>query len=80
MLSLLFFNSGMVPLDVFPEWLQPMVRAQPMSPAIEAMRGLAGGGPALGPALQSLAWSLGLLAVFGPLAVRGYRIAAEAGH
>ena len=23
---LLFFNTGMVPLEVFPEWLQPVVR------------------------------------------------------
>ena len=74
---LLFFNSGMVPVDVFPGWVQPIVRAQPMSPAIEAMRGLAGGGPVLWPALQAAAWVVGLIAVFGPIAVRGYRIAAE---
>jgi ABC-2 type transport system permease protein len=48
-----------------------------MSPAIEAMRGLAGGGPILWPVLQSAAWVLALLAVFGPIAVRGYRVAAE---
>jgi ABC-2 type transport system permease protein len=77
---LLFFNSGMVPIDVFPGWLQPVVRAQPMSPAIEAMRGLANGGPILWPALQSVAWVVGLVAVFGPIAVRGYRVAAESGH
>lgn len=76
---LLFFNSGMVPIDVFPGWLQPVVRAQPMSPAIEAMRGLAEGGPILWPVLQSVAWVVGLLAVFGPIGVRGYRIAAESG-
>jgi ABC-2 type transport system permease protein len=50
-----------------------------MSPAIEAMRGLAEGGPTLWPLLQSVAWVAGLLAVFGPIAVRGYRKAAEAG-
>ena len=75
---LLFFNSGMVPVDVFPGWLQPIVRAQPMSPAIETMRALAEGGPTLWPFLQTLAWTVGLVAVFGPLAVRGYRAAAEA--
>ncbi|MCG5432368.1 ABC transporter permease [Mycobacterium sp. MYCO198283] len=76
---LLFFNSGMVPIDVFPGWLRPVVRAQPMSPAIEAMRALADGGPTLVPVLQTLSWTAGLLVVFGPLAVRGYRRAAEAG-
>jgi ABC-2 type transport system permease protein len=76
---LLFFNSGMVPVDVFPGWLQPVVRAQPMSPAIEAMRALADGGPTLWPVVQSVAWVVGLVAVFGPIAVRGYRVAAESG-
>jgi ABC-2 type transport system permease protein len=76
---LLFFNSGMVPIDVFPGWLQPVARAQPMSPAIEAMRALADGGPTLWPVLQSVAWVVGLVAVFGPIAVRGYRVAAESG-
>lgn len=76
---LLFFNSGMVPVGVFPGWLQTIVRAQPMSPAIETMRGLAEGGPVLWPLLQSLTWVVGLLAVFGPMAVRGYRRAAESG-
>jgi ABC-2 type transport system permease protein len=77
---LLFFNTGVVPTDVFPGWLQPIVRAQPMSPAIDLMRNMAEGGPTMVPALQTLAWTLGLLAVFGPLAVRGYRAAAESGH
>ncbi|WP_319453513.1 MULTISPECIES: ABC transporter permease [unclassified Mycobacterium] len=76
---LLFFNSGMVPATVFPGWLQPFVRAQPMSPAIEAMRALADGGPTLWPVLQSVAWVAGLLAAFGPMAIRGYRAAAESG-
>lgn len=76
---LLFFNSGMVPIDVFPDWLQPVVRAQPMSPAIEAMRGLAEGGPILWPLLQTFGWVIALVAVFGPAAVRNYRVAAETG-
>jgi hypothetical protein len=50
--------------DVFPGWLQPVVRAQPMS-AIEAVRALADGGPTLWPVLQSLAWIVGLIAMFG---------------
>jgi ABC-2 type transport system permease protein len=28
----------------------------------------------------SVGWALGLFAVVGPLAVRGYRAAAESGH
>ncbi len=76
---LLFFNTGVAPAEVFPSWLQPAVRLQPMSPTIEAMRGLAEGGPVLWPLLQASVWALGLVAVFAPTAVRGYRAAAEAG-
>jgi ABC-2 type transport system permease protein len=77
---LLFFNTGVAPAEVFPSWLQPAVRLQPMSPTIEAMRGLADGGPVLWPLLQAIIWAAALVAVFAPTAVRGYRAAAEAGR
>jgi ABC-2 type transport system permease protein len=76
---LLFFNTGVAPAELFPSWLQLAVRLQPMSPTIEAMRGLAEGGPVLWPLLQAAVWAVGLVAVFAPMAVRGYRAAAEAG-
>jgi ABC-2 type transport system permease protein len=76
---LLFFNTGVAPVALFPSWLQEAVRLQPMSPTIEAMRGLAEGGPVLWPLLQAGVWAVGLVAVFAPTAVRGYRAAAEAG-
>ena len=76
---LLFFNTGAAPVEIFPSWLQPAVRLQPMSPTIEAMRAFAEGTPALWPLLQSLTWIVCLIAVFGPMAVRGYRVAAESG-
>ncbi|MBF6076959.1 ABC transporter permease [Nocardia beijingensis] len=73
----MFFNSGFVPVENYPEWLRPIVRGQPMSCAIEAMRGFILGGPLLTPVSQVIAWSVGLTAVFGLLAVRGYRDAAR---
>jgi len=76
---LLFFNPGVAPAGVFPAWLQPAVQLQPMSPTIEAMRGLAEGGPVLWPLVQAAAWAAALVVVFAPAAVRGYRAAAEAG-
>ncbi|RVW04951.1 ABC transporter permease [Rhodococcus spongiicola] len=76
---LMFFNSGFVPVMAYPTWLQPVVAAQPMSVAVDAMRGLAVGGPILEPVLQTLAWSFGLMAVFVYPAVRGYRYAAATG-
>ena len=77
--ALAFVNPGFTPIGNFPEWVQPFVRLQPMAPPIEAMRSLALGGPLMFPLGMTLAWALALLAVFVPLAVRGYRSAAEAG-
>lgn len=76
-LFLLFFNSGFAPISEYPGWLQPVVRYQPMSPAIDAIRSLTEGGAVTGPLLGTVAWTVGLLVVFGPLAVRGYRRASE---
>ncbi|HEY9306123.1 MAG TPA: ABC transporter permease [Mycobacterium sp.] len=78
-ITLVFSSSGIPPVEMLPSWMQPLIPLQPMSPMIESMRALAQGGPALGPLLLSVAWALGLAAVVGPLAVRGYRAAAEAG-
>ncbi|WP_231644553.1 ABC transporter permease [Mycolicibacterium baixiangningiae] len=73
---LMFFSTGFVPLDQFPTWIQPVVEHQPLSCAIEAMRGLALGGPVLSPMVQMLAWSAGIVAVcLVPVAV-GYRRAS----
>lgn len=74
---LLFFNSGFVPVLAYPTWLQPVVAAQPMSCAVDAMKALALGGPTLTPVLQTLAWSLGMVVVFLYPAIRGYRRASS---
>ncbi|MBF6125130.1 ABC transporter permease [Nocardia brasiliensis] len=73
----MFFNAGFAPVENYPSWLQPIVRAQPMSCAIEAMRGMTLGGPVAVPLLQTIAWATALVAAFAVLAVRGYRKAAE---
>ncbi|KQU04738.1 peptide ABC transporter permease [Rhodococcus sp. Leaf7] len=74
---LMFFNSGFVPTRGYPTWLQPFVEHNPISCAVDAMKGLTLGGPVTSPLLQSLAWSVGLFAVFVVPAIRGYRRAAE---
>ncbi|MEU7765411.1 ABC transporter permease [Nocardia sp. NPDC049190] len=76
---LMFFNSGFVPTFVYPSWLQGVVGNQPMSCAIDAMRGLSYGGPVAQPLLKTLAWTIGMIVVFAYPAVRGYRRAAETG-
>jgi ABC-2 type transport system permease protein len=75
--SLAFVNPGITPLGLFPEGLRPFVRAQPMSPPIETMRALAYDGPLGWPLAMTLLWAIVLVAVFIPLAVRAYRLAAE---
>lgn len=78
--SLAFINPGITPIGLFPDWLRPFVRIQPMSPPIETMRALAYGGPLVCPLAMTLIWSVGLFAIFTPIAVRGYRKAAESGR
>ena len=75
-----FSSSGAVPIQTLPSWMQLEIHLQPMWPTIEFMRGLAQHGPVLWPLLLTVMWALGLAAVLGPLAVRGYRAAAESGR
>lgn len=76
---LMFFNTGFVPVHDYPAWLQPAVAHQPMSCAIDAMRGLSIGGPVAGPLLQTVAWSVGLVVVFAYPAIRGIHRTAQRG-
>ena len=73
---LMFFSTGFVPLDQFPRWIQPVVQHQPVSYAVEAMRGLSLGGPVLTPMVAMLLWSAGIAAACAiPVAI-GYRRAS----
>lgn len=75
--ALAFVNPGTTPIGLLPQWFRPLVRVQPISPPIEAMRALAHDGALLWPMVMTLMWVAALLAVFVPMAVRGYRLAAE---
>lgn len=76
---LMFFSIGFVPLDQYPEWLQPFVENQPVSTTIEAMKGLSLEGPIAEPVLFSVLWAVGIAAVCAvPLAI-GYRRASKRG-
>jgi ABC-2 type transport system permease protein len=73
---LLFFCTGFVPLDQYPQWIQPAVEHQPLSYATEAMRGLTLGGPMLEPLAWTLLWSGGIaIACVIPMVI-GYRRAS----
>ncbi|WP_231983751.1 ABC transporter permease [Mycobacterium sp. E2733] len=75
----LFFCTGFVPLDQYPRWIQPVVQHQPLSYAVETMRGLSLGGPVLGPAIGTLLWSGGIAAACAVPMMIGYRRASMRG-
>lgn len=75
---LTFVSSAFVPILSMPGWMQAFANNQPITIVINTLRYLAlgpvPGAESLEPHLwQSLLWLAGILAVFGPLAVRAYR-------
>ncbi|OBI05193.1 ABC transporter permease [Mycobacterium scrofulaceum] len=70
------FSTGFLPVDQFPRWIQPVVAHQPMSYAIEAMRGLSLGGPVRWPMIATLLWAGGITAVCIVPTLVGYRRAS----
>ena len=72
----IFFCTGFVPLEQYPQWVQPVVEHQPMSYAIDAMRGLSLGGPVAWPMTATLLWAGGIAAICLVPMVFGYRKAS----
>jgi oleandomycin transport system permease protein len=67
-----FGSNTFVRVATMPGWLQAFVNVNPLSHLVSAVRALMLGGPA-GPQVGwTFAWCAGLLAVFFPLALRGY--------
>ncbi|GAA3734358.1 ABC transporter permease [Salinactinospora qingdaonensis] len=72
--TLLFIlSSGFVPLETFPGFLQPLVWANPLSSATQALIGLSHGGPVAVPLLVTLAWTAGVGILSVVLVARRYR-------
>jgi ABC transporter DrrB family efflux protein len=77
---LLFVSSAYVPVHTLPGWMQPIAEHQPVTVMSNAVRSLALGNPAaagLGHTtaywvVLSLAWAVGLVMIFAPLAALGY--------
>ncbi len=70
---LVFASSAFVSTSTMPGWLQVFANHQPVTAAVNATRALMLGGPTATYVWQSLAWSVGIVAVFAPLAIRRYR-------
>ncbi|WP_280407961.1 ABC transporter permease [Nocardia brasiliensis] len=75
---MMFFSTGFAPLSAYPRWAQPIVAHQPMTHAIDAMRGLSLGGAVRAPLLATVAWSVGAIVLFAVPAAVGYRRASRA--
>ncbi|WP_129842584.1 ABC transporter permease [Streptomyces sp. RFCAC02] len=73
MFPLTFGTNMITPTETLPGWLQAWVKVNPVTDVMEAARGLLNGGAVAGPVTHTLLWSVGLFAVFFPLAVRAYR-------
>jgi ABC-2 type transport system permease protein len=71
---LTFVSSAFVPTAAMPGAIQAFADANPVSSVVDAARALTiGHGETLPPVLTTLAWLVGLLLVFVPLAVRAFR-------
>lgn len=70
------FCTGFVPVGLYPDWVQPMVRNQPMSPAADAMKALAAGGPVLSPLITTAVWCAGMFGAALVPVIIGYRRAS----
>lgn len=66
---LTFASSAFVPVATMPGWLQTFARNQPVTQLINAMRALLLGGVAIDAVYITIAWTVGILAVFVPLAI-----------
>lgn len=69
---LTFASSAFVPTQSMPGWLRAFAEHQPVSLIVNAARGLLLNKPDASTILQALAWCVGILVVFIPLAVWEY--------
>ena len=72
-LPLTFASNVFVPTSTLPRWLQAFTDVNPVTLLTEVNRGLLNGGPVSGPLFGALAWMVGFVVVFYPLAMRVYR-------
>jgi ABC transporter DrrB family efflux protein len=70
---LTFASNLFVDPATMPGWLQTWARHQPISVTADAVRACMLGGPTAGKVLTAMAWSVGIVVVMTPLAVRRYR-------
>jgi ABC transporter DrrB family efflux protein len=70
---LVFASSAFVSPETMPGWLQWFAEHQPLSITVDAVRACCIGGPTAEWVIKSILWSVGIIIVFAPIAVRRYR-------
>jgi ABC-2 type transport system permease protein/oleandomycin transport system permease protein len=70
---LVFASSVFTSVKSMPGWLQAFAKVQPITRATNAVRALTQGGPVATDLTWTIVWSVAILVVFAPLAVRRYR-------
>jgi ABC-2 type transport system permease protein/oleandomycin transport system permease protein len=70
---LTFISSAFVPAESMPSVLEAFAGVNPFTSVVDAMRALWLGAPAGNSVWGAVVWSLVIIAVFAPLAVRRYR-------
>jgi ABC transporter DrrB family efflux protein len=68
-----FISSAFVPTETMPGWLEPFAEHNPFSTMVDAARALFLDAPAGNDVWLAVVWSLGIIAVFGPLSAWRYR-------
>ena len=76
-LVFVYLSSAWVPVDSMNGAVQAFARHQPVNVTIESVRGLANGTHPTSQTLQSLVWSVALVAVFAALTTRQLRRATQ---
>jgi len=72
-----FISSAFVPVESMPAGVQEFAEINPVTVVVDAMRSLWLGTPAGNSVWGAVVWSLTLIAIFAPLAVRKYRSTAS---
>ncbi len=72
-MPLSFASNVFVPTSSLPSWMQTFVAWNPLTHLVASMRGLFLGTPLGNHVWWTLAWCVGLVVVFMPLALRAYR-------
>jgi ABC transporter DrrB family efflux protein len=75
---LTFASSAFVPPSSMPAAVEDFANVNPFTTVVDAIRSLFLGAPAGNDVWAAVAWSVGLIAVFAPLAVARYRRAVSA--